>query len=34
MKVNLKVSASSRIVTMSNCPKMAEHDCGVAYRSY
>lgn len=33
MKVTLKVSAASRIVTMSNCPKQWEHDCGVMYRS-
>ena len=34
MKVTLKVSAASRIVTMSNCPKSAENDCGIMYRSY
>ena len=34
MKVNLNVSAASRIVTMSNCPKSMEASCGIAYRSY
>lgn len=34
MKVNLNVSAASRIVTMSYCPKDTEGTCGIAYRSY
>ena len=33
MKVELKVSAASRIVTMSYCPKGSEYSCGIAYRS-
>lgn len=32
MKVTLKVSAASRIVTMSNCPKDIEYRCGIMYR--
>jgi len=33
MKVDLKVTAASRIVTMSNCPKNMESTCGIMYRS-
>ena len=33
MKVDLNVSAASKIVTMSNCPKAYERDCGIAWRS-
>lgn len=32
MKVTLKVSAASRIVTMSHCPENAEYRCGIQYR--
>lgn len=32
MKVTLKVSAASRIVTMSYCPKDNDYRCGVMYR--
>ena len=32
MKVTLKVSAASRIVTMSYCPKDTESWCGIMYR--
>ena len=34
MKVTLKVSAASRIVTMSNCPKHSESNCGIMYRAF
>ena len=34
MKKNLKVTLASDIVTMSNCPKAQEHNCGIMYRSY
>ena len=33
MKVNLKVSAASRVVTMSKCPQQSESSCGIMYRS-
>lgn len=33
MKVDLKVTAASKVVTMSHCPKGLECDCGVMYRS-
>lgn len=33
MKVDLNVAAASKIVTMSNCPKAFESDCGIMYRS-
>ncbi len=33
MKVDLKISAASRILTMGNCPKTTEWDCGIMYRS-
>lgn len=33
MKVTLKVSAASRIVTMSYCPKQSEEWCGIQYRA-
>ena len=32
MKVTLKVSAASRIVTMSYCPQNSESWCGIMYR--
>ncbi len=34
MKKELKVSAASKVVTMSNCPKATEMNCGIMYRSY
>ncbi len=34
MLVDLNVSAASKIVTMSNCPKASEHFCGITYRSF
>jgi hypothetical protein len=33
MKVKLNVSKVSSVVTMANCPKAWESDCGIAYRS-
>lgn len=33
MIVDLNVSAASKIVTMSNCPRNTEGLCGIAYRS-
>ena len=33
MQVDLNVSAASKIVTMSNCPKDTEGLCGIMYRS-
>ena len=33
MKVDLNVSAASKIMTMSNCPQMSESVCGIMYRS-
>lgn len=33
MKVDLNVSAASRIVTMAGCPKLTETWCGIMYRS-
>lgn len=33
MKVDLKISAASRILTMACCPKVFESQCGIAYRS-
>lgn len=34
MKVELNVTAASKIVTMSNCPMHTQASCGVMYRSY
>lgn len=34
MKVNLNVSAASKIITMSNCPSHTQASCGIQYRSY
>ena len=34
MVVDLKVSAASRVVTMANCPKETQTNCGINYRSY
>ena len=33
MIVDLKVSAASKVVTMSNCPKESEGGCGIMYRT-
>ncbi len=32
MKVDLNVSAASRIVTMAHCPEYSENLCGIMYR--
>lgn len=32
MRVDLNVSAASRIVEMSKCPESSESFCGIAYR--
>ena len=32
MKVDLKVSAASKILTMAGCPKICESQCGIMYR--
>ncbi len=34
MAVNLEISASSKIMTMSYCPKQTESQCGVNYRTF
>lgn len=34
MKVELKVSVASNVVTMSNCPRNLEAQCDIMYRSY
>ena len=33
MKVDLNVSAASKIMTMSHCPQGSENTCGIMYRS-
>lgn len=33
MMVDLNVSAASKIVCMSNCPRGTENNCGIMYRS-
>ncbi len=33
MKVDLNVSAASKIVAMAGCPKTMQGDCGILYRS-
>lgn len=33
MKVDLKVSAASAVVTMAGCSKAMEAFCGIAYRA-
>lgn len=33
MKVELKISAMSKVVTMSGCSKIWENSCGIAYRN-
>lgn len=32
MKVELNVSAASKIVTMANCPQTQQSTCGIMYR--
>ena len=32
MKVDLNVSAASKVMTMSACPKAHENICGIMYR--
>lgn len=32
MKVDLNVSAASKVVAMSGCPKLEERFCGIMYR--
>lgn len=32
MKVDLNVSAASKVMTMGGCPKLYESSCGIAYR--
>jgi hypothetical protein len=32
MKVDLNVSAASKVMTASGCPKLYESSCGVMYR--
>ena len=33
MKVELNVSAASKVVSMSNCPKQTQASCGIMYRT-
>ena len=32
MKVDLNVTAASKVMIMSGCPKLYESSCGIAYR--
>lgn len=32
MKVDLNVSAASKVMTMGGCPKYLEQTCGIQYR--
>lgn len=34
MKVDLNVSAASKVLTASGCPQLFETDCGIQYRSF
>lgn len=34
MKVELKISKASKVVTMANCAKTSQPSCGIMYRSY
>lgn len=34
MKVDLNVSAASKVVSMAYCPKETQSNCGVQYRTY
>ncbi len=33
MKIDLNVSAASKVVSMSGCSKSSEYSCGIAYRA-
>lgn len=33
MKVDLNVSAASKVVCMGSCPKLFESTCGILYRN-
>jgi len=33
MLVDLNVTAASKVVTMSHCPRDTQNFCGIAYRS-
>lgn len=33
MKVDLNVSAASKVVSMSGCSKASEYGCGIAWRN-
>ena len=33
MKVDLNVSAASRVVSMSGCSKISENSCGILWRN-
>ena len=33
MKVDLNVTAASKVVTMAHCPREFQSTCGIAYRS-
>ena len=32
MKVDLNVSAASKVMTVGGCPKYSENQCGIMYR--
>lgn len=34
MKVVLNITAASKVVSMSYCPRSFESDCGINYRSF
>lgn len=34
MKITLGIKAMSYVVSMSNCPKATEGQCGIMYRAY
>ena len=34
MKVDLNVSAASKVMTANGCPKLYESSCGIMYRQY
>ena len=33
MKVDLNVSAASKVVAMSGCTKLSQNECGIGYRN-
>lgn len=33
MRVVLNITAASKVISMSNCPKNSEAQCGINYRS-